>query len=132
METNLSITKTDNSKIIEEYTLTIDNIVESMLSKNQLLSFASIIEETTITPITIKKYPELKKYILAKISHYKELQIIDIQINKAVEKLLKSNQNITFTSIVQKCNFSSSSVYQNSYIKRKILNAISKNPYKKD
>lgn len=114
-------------KAIEEYKVDINNAISSMLSRNERLSFAIVAEKTNIDPLVIRMYPELRTYILEKIKYYKELKVINNKIDKAVKSLLKSNKNLSFISIMNKCKFSLNVVYKNKYIKDKIISALTDN-----
>lgn len=107
-------------KSIEEYTYSITNTIEDMISNNERLIFAIIVKKSDITPFVINKYPELRKYILYKIKYYNEIQVINKKIHKSVSSLLSSNKTLTFTSIAHKCGFSLSTIYSDDYIKNKI------------
>ena len=125
MEDHLDITNF-GYKDIEEYKLLIDNVIEGMLSKNERLIFAVAAEKAGVDPYVIRKYPELRRYILQKIMYYKEIQVINQKIDRAVMSLIKSNKPLTFISIANKCKFSGNSLYQNQYIKEKIRCAIAR------
>ncbi|WP_027624127.1 hypothetical protein [Clostridium lundense] len=114
-------------KDMEEYKVDINNTINSMLSKNERLSFAIVAEKTNIDPLVIRMYPELRTYILEKIKYYKEMKVISDKIDKAVKSLLKSNKNLSFISIMNKCKFSLNVVYKNKYIKDKIISALTDN-----
>ena len=114
-------------KNIEEYKLLIDTIIESMLSKNERLIFAVVAEMSTVDPYIIRKYPQLRTYLLERIMHYKEVQVINQKIDRAVNSLVKSNKPLTFISIANKCKFNGNTLYQNQYIKEKIRCVIAEN-----
>ncbi|AEB76321.1 hypothetical protein [Clostridium botulinum] len=107
-------------KSVKEYKHNINKTIEDMICNNERLTFAIIVKKSDITPFTINKYPELRKYILYKIKYYKEIQVINKKIYKSISSLLSSNKTLTFTSIASKCGFSLSTVYNNNYIKTKI------------
>jgi hypothetical protein len=109
---------------LDEYKINIDKTIEKMISKNERLIFASVAEKVGITPFTISRYPELRTYILKKMSYYKELQVINQKIDRAVDSLIRSKQSITFISIANRCKFGSDMLYQNQYIKDKIRSAL--------
>lgn len=111
-------------KSIEEYKMDIDNIIISMLKKNERFVFADLAEKAGVTRFVVRKYPELRNYILEKMVYYKEIQVINAKINNAVKLLTKAHKNLTFMSIIKKCNFQSEIIYQNPYIKEKIRSVI--------
>ncbi len=129
---NLAVCYTEESyfKNIEEYKIDIVNVIKYLVSKDERLVFAIIAEKSGITRFVIRQYPALRNYMLEKISYYKEIQFINRKIDKAVKSLLKSNKNITFIALINKCKFSTDVVYHNSYIKNKIRNAIIENTKK--
>lgn len=118
-------------KSIDEYKIDIDNVIKNMISKNERLVFAVVAQKSEVTPFEIRRYPELRNYILQRMVHFKELNIIDKKIDRAVNSLLKSKKSLTFISIVNKCKFSSDSIYQNQYIKDKIRNTLIENKQSK-
>ncbi|KAJ49511.1 hypothetical protein CTM_22696, partial [Clostridium tetanomorphum DSM 665] len=122
-----SLAITSSLGTLEEYKADIKNVLNSMISINERLNFATVAEKTNIDPLVIRMYPDLRIYILEEIKHYKELQIINNKINKAVKTLLKSNKNLSFISIMDKCKFSLNVVYKNKYIKDKIIHALTQN-----
>lgn len=126
MESCLNITKI-SYKDIEEYKIDINDVIKSMLSKKERLVFAVVAEKSGITRFVIRRYPELRNYILQTMMHYKEEHVINQKIDKAVNNLLKSNKSLSFISILNKCNFSQDIVYQNKYIKNKIISALTNN-----
>lgn len=107
-------------KNIDEYKMDIDNTIRSMISKNERLVFAVVAEKSNVTRFVVRKYPELRNYILERMVYYKEIQVINKKIDRAVNNLIESKNNVTFISIVNKCRFSSDMVYQNQYIKDRI------------
>ena len=118
-------------KTLDEYKVNVDNVLEAMISKNEGLIFAVVAERACITRFVIRRYPQLRNYILERMVYYKEVKLIDIKINRAVSNLLKSNKKITFMSIINKCRFNSDIIYQNPLIKDKILKALAENYQKK-
>lgn len=114
-------------KDIEEYKIDINNAIKEILNNNQRLSFALVVKKVKITPFVINKYPQLRTYVLERMKHYKEIRVIDGKIDRAVEKIIKSNENLTFMAIAKKCRFSLDTVYKNEYIKEKIINTIIEN-----
>ncbi len=118
-------------KNIDEYKVDIVTVIEHMISKNERLVFAIVAEKADITRFIIREYPELRNYILHKITYCKEIHAINKKINRAVNSLLKSNKNITFISIINKCRFSSDIIYQNQYIKDQIRNVLIQNKQNK-
>jgi hypothetical protein len=118
-------------KDIEEYKIDINNTIEHIISNNERLVFAIVAEKAGVTRFVVRQYPELRNYILQKMVYYKELNLINKKIDRAVNSLLKSNKSITFISIVNKCNFNSDDVYQNQYIKNKIRTLLIQNNQKK-
>lgn len=126
MESCLNITKV-SYKDIEEYKIDINNVIKGMISKKERLVFAVVAEKSGITRFVIRQYPELRNYILQKMVYYKEQNVINQKIDRAVKSLLKCNKSVTFISIVNKCNFSSDIIYQNQYIKNKIISVLTDN-----
>jgi len=118
-------------KTLDEYKVNVDNVLEAMISKNEGLIFAVVAERAGVTRFVIRRYPQLRNYILERMVYYKEVKLIDIKINRAVSNLLKSNKKITFMSIINKCRFNSDIIYQNPLIKDKILKALAENYQKK-
>lgn len=112
-------------KDLEEYKVDINNTIEHMISTNERLVFALVAEKAGVTNFVVRKYPELRNYILQQLVHYKEVQVINHKIERAASALAKTNKTITFLAIVNKCKFSSNMVYQNQYIKDKIRQVIS-------
>lgn len=111
-------------KDLDEYKIDINRTIEKMISKNERLIFASVAEKVGITPFTISRYPELRTYILKKMSYYKELQVINQKIDRAVDSLLRSKQSLTFVSIANRCKFDSDMIYRNQYVKDKIRSVL--------
>lgn len=107
-------------KSVEEYQADVSSVIEMMIIKNERLVFAVVAERAGVTNFVVRKYPELRNYILQEVMHYKEIQVIDQKISKAAASLVKHNKPLTFISIINKCKFSQELVYKNSYIKDKI------------
>lgn len=116
-------------KSIEEYKCGIDDTIVSMINKNERLIFAEVAERADVTRFVIRKYPELRNYILQKMIYYKEIQVINSKIDNAVKLLTKSHKTLTFMSIIKKCNFKSDTIYQNKYIREKIRDILSNKKY---
>jgi len=114
-------------KTLDEYKVNVNNVLEAMICNNECLIFAVIAERSGITRFVIRRYPQLRNYILERMVYYKEIKLIDEKINRAVSNLLKSNKKITFMSIINKCKFNSDYVYQNPLIKEKIRKALAEN-----
>lgn len=114
-------------KDIEEYKIDIDNVINHMICKNERLAFAVIAERAGITCFVIRQYHELRNCILRRMEYYKEIQIINRKIDRAVNSLIKSNKSLTFMSIINKCRFASDVVYQNKYIKDRIRSVLAEN-----
>jgi hypothetical protein len=123
---NLAVCYTDESyfKNIEEYKIDIVNFIKYLVSKDERLVFAIIAERSGITRFVIRQYPELRNFILEKIAIYKEIQLVNRKIDRAVKSLLKSNKSVTFIALINKCKFSTDVIYHNNYIKHKIRNVI--------
>ncbi|NMM62324.1 hypothetical protein HBE96_06405 [Clostridium sp. P21] len=117
-------------KNIEEYETNIINTIEDMISKDERICFAIIAERSDVTRFVIRQYPELRNYILKKMAYYKEIQVINKKINRSVRNLLKNNRKITFISLINKCKFSTDTVYHNEYIKQKLRSVIIENAKK--
>jgi hypothetical protein len=111
-------------KDLEEYKSDVNNIIENMISQNERLVFALVCEKTDINPLTIRRYPELRSYILERMVYYKELHVINSKIDRVVNNLIKANKRITFLEIVNRCKFSSEMIYRNQYIKDRIRSVI--------
>ncbi|MCM0649272.1 hypothetical protein NBE98_12910 [Clostridium swellfunianum] len=107
-------------KDLEEYKIDINSTIESMLKTNERLVFALVAEKSGVTNFVVRKYPELRNYILQQLVYYKEVQVINQKIDRAVNNLVKANKTITFLAIVNKCKFSPDILYKNTYIKDKI------------
>lgn len=114
-------------KDVEDYKNDIDNAIQDILNRNERLTFASVVKNVDITPITISKYPELRMYILENIKLKKEMKVIDDTINRATSKILNSKENLTFMGLVKRCRFSLELVYKNPYIKESLLKALKEN-----
>jgi hypothetical protein len=112
-------------KDVEEYKIDINNTIENMISTNERLVFALIAEKAGVTNFVVRRYPELRNYILQQLVCYKEIQVINQKVDRAVNSLMKANKTITFMAIVNKCKFNSETIYQNQYIKDKILRVLS-------
>ncbi len=112
-------------KHLEEYKVDINNTIEAMITANERLVFALVAEKSGVTNFVVRKYPELRNYILQQLVYYKELQVINQKIDRAVNSLVKANKTLTFVAIVNKCKFSSEMIYQNQYIKDKIRSVLS-------
>lgn len=111
-------------KDLEDYKNEVNSVIEAMISKNERLVFAVVCEKLEITPFTIRRYPELRGYILEKIIYYKELHVIDTKIDRIVNNLIKANKKITFLEIVTRCKFTTEMIYGNQYIKDRICSII--------
>lgn len=107
-------------KPIKEYVADIDKVIEFRISKNKGLVFAAVAESAGITVFVIREYPELRNYVLKRMLYYKEIQVINEKIDRAINSLLKSNQRITFTLIAKRCKFGSHIIHENQYIKDRI------------
>lgn len=118
-------------KDIDEYKIDINNTIEYMISRNERLVFAVVAEKSGVSRFVVRQYPELRNYMLQRMIYYKEIQVINKKINRAVNSLLKSNKSLTFISIISKCRFSSDAIYQNQYIKDKIRSLLIENSHKK-
>ncbi|WP_040328976.1 hypothetical protein [Clostridium ihumii] len=114
-------------KDVEDYKNDIDNAIQDILNRNERLTFASVVKNVDITPITISKYPELRMYILENIKLKKEIKVIDDKINRATSKILNSKENLTFMGLVKRCRFSLELVYKNPYIKESLLKVLKEN-----
>jgi hypothetical protein len=112
-------------KDLEEYKIDINNTIEHMISTNERLVFALVAEKAGVTNFVVRKYPELRNYILQQLVYYREIKVINQKIDKAVNSLVKSNKTVTFLAIVNKCKFSSDMIYQNQYIKERIRKVLS-------
>jgi hypothetical protein len=112
-------------KDLEEYKVDINNTIEHMISTNERLVFALVAEKAGVTNFVVRKYPELRNYILQQLVYYKEIKVINQKIDKAVNSLVKSNKTVTFLAIINKCKFSSDMIYQNQYIKERIRRVLS-------
>lgn len=126
MENCLNIIDT-GYKDIEDYKIDVNNTIKYMISKNERLVFAIVAEKSGVTRFVVRQYPELRNYILQRMVYYKEIQVINKKIDRAVNSLLKSNKSLTFISIINKCRFSSDAIYQNQYIKSKIRSVLIEN-----
>lgn len=114
-------------KDVDEYKIDIDTTLSCMSSTSERIIFAVVAERSGITRFVIRKYPELRNYILERIIHYKEIQIINKKINRAVDNLLKANKSLTFVSIINKCRLGSDVIYRNEYVKEKIRSILIEN-----
>jgi hypothetical protein len=112
-------------KDLEEYKIDINNTIEHMISTNERLVFALVAEKAGVTNSVVRKYPELRNYILQQLVYYREIKVINQKIDKAVNSLVKAKKTITFLGIVNKCKFSSDMIYQNQYIKERIRRVLS-------
>ncbi len=112
-------------KDLEEYKVDINNTIEHMISTNERLVFALVAEKAGVTNFVVRKYPELRNYILQQLVYYREIKVINQKIDRAVNNLVKANKSITFLAIVNKCKFSSDMIYQNQYIKERIRRVLS-------
>lgn len=126
MENCLNYTET-YYKDIKEYEADVDKVIIHMISANERLVFAIIAEKSGVTRFVVRQYPELRNYILQRMVYFKEIQVINEKIEKAVDKLLKSGKKITFMSIINKCKLSSDIIYKNQYIKDKIRSVLAEN-----
>jgi hypothetical protein len=112
-------------KDLEEYKIDINNTIEHMISTNERLVFALVAEKAGVTNFVVRKYPELRNYILQQLVYYREIKVINQKIDKAVNSLVKAKKTVTFLAIVNKCKFSSDMIYQNQYIKERIRKVLS-------
>ena len=115
-------------KDIEEYKIDIDNVINHMLCKNETIGICCYCRKSRYNLLCNKTIScELRNCILRKMEYYKEIQIINRKIDRAVNSLIKSNKSLTFISIINKCRFASDVVYQNKYIKDKIRSVLAEN-----
>lgn len=114
-------------KDVEEHKSDINNTIEDMISKNERVVFSVVAERAGIDPFVIRKYPELRTYILQRIKYYKEIKVINNKIDRAVNSLICSNKRVTFMAVIKKCNFKLDTIYQNQYIKDRIIKVIAEN-----
>ncbi|WPC43471.1 hypothetical protein [Clostridium sp. JS66] len=128
---NICIEKEIECSNAEDYKININNTLKSMISKDERICFAIIAERSGVTRFVIRQYPELRNYILEKMAYYKEIQVIDRKINRSLRSLLKNNKSVTFISLINKCKFTTDTVYHNEYIKQKIRSVIIDNVNKK-
>ncbi|AWZ49196.1 hypothetical protein [Hathewaya limosa] len=126
MENCLSF-NTSSCKNIEDYKNDIKTNIIDILDSNEKLNFALVVKKSNISPIIIKKYPELRIYILENIDYYKEIKMIDNKISKATTRILASKESLTFMAIMKRCRFTSTMMYKNSYIKEKVIKTIKEN-----
>ncbi|MBC8059700.1 MAG: hypothetical protein H7Y18_03450 [Clostridiaceae bacterium] len=124
---NCKINEGIQYKKVEEYEIDILLIIEAIILKNQRLVFATVAEKAGVTNLVIKRNPQLRTYILQKIKYYKETQLIDHKIDRAVASLLKKNKALTFISLIDSCNFDTKTVYQSQFLKDKIRKVLSEN-----
>ena len=111
-------------KNIEEYKLDVDKVIRVMIDKSERIVFAEVAEKAGVTRFVVRKYPELRNYILSRMAYYKEIQVINNKIERAVSNLKKANKTVTFMSIVDRCKFTLEAVYKNEYIKSKIVDVL--------
>ncbi|SKA79151.1 hypothetical protein SAMN05428976_103234 [Clostridium sp. USBA 49] len=114
-------------KTMEEYENDIDSAIEDMISKNERIVFALVAEKSGVTNFVVRRYPELRNYILKQIKYYKEIQVINKKIDKACKSLIKQGKSLTFISIINKCKFPIDMAYNNLYIKDKIRSVLINN-----
>ena len=126
---NYRISEDIQCENVEEYEIYVLMIIEDIISKNQRLVFATVAEKAGISNLVIRQHPQLRTYILQKIKYYKETQLIHQKIDRAVARLLKRNQKLTFISLIDSCNFDTKTVYQNQCIKDKIRKVLSENKH---
>lgn len=105
----------------------IERVIEEMICDNERLVFAEVAEKAGVTRFIVRRYPELRNYILKRMMYYKDLQVINQRIDRAVSSLLKSNKKITFIAIIGKCKFTTEMIYQNPYIRDRIRNILATN-----
>lgn len=122
---NCFIASESKCKSINEYEADIDSTIQHMIEGNERLVFAVVAEKAGITRFVIRQYPELRNHILRRMAYFKEIQVINQKIDRAVNSLLKANKSLTFMAIVNKCKFTMDMLYQNSYIKDRIRSLLS-------
>lgn len=111
---------------VEKYKIHVDEAIVSILSNEERLVFAIVVEKARITPYIINQYPELRNYVLESMKYHKEIHVMDKKINKAINSLTKGNKTITFLAIMKKCKIGLDNAYHNEIIKDKIRDAIIK------
>lgn len=114
-------------KGLDEYKSDVDTVIQYMISKKERLVFAVVAEKSGVTRFVVRKYPELRNYILTRMVYYKELQVINQKIDRATNNLIKSNKRLTFMSIVKKCRYNLEIIYENPYIKDRIREILVQN-----
>lgn len=117
-------------KDVDGYKIDVDTVIISMISKNERLVFAVIAERSSITRFVVRQYPQLRNYILERMVYYKEMQVVNQKIDRAVKSLIKAGRRITFMAIINKCRITTDMAYQNVYIKDRIRNVLSQNKQK--
>ena len=113
-------------KTLEEYKLEVDETIQSMIAKKERLVFAVVAEKAEVTRFVVRKFPELRNFILERMVYHKEINVINQKINRAVQNLQNSNSSLSFVSIVNKCRFNSQDIYRNPYIKSRIIEVLKK------
>lgn len=111
----------------DDYKNEVNDVIQNMIFHKERLVFAVVCEKSDITPFTIRRYPELRSFILERMVYYKELHVINSKIDRVVNNLIKANKRITFLEIVNRCKFSSEMIYSNDYIKDRIRSVIASN-----
>ena len=107
-------------KELHEYKSDIDYTINEILQSSDNLVFANVAKKAGINEFVIRRYPELRNYILTEILKYKKKHVINCKIERVVSNLIKSKKNVSFVSVINKCKFSSEYDLEREYINKRI------------
>lgn len=117
-------------KELEEYKEEINKAIEQINKDNNRLVFANVVKTAGINEFIVRRYPDLRLFILDRIKYYKEIKIIDDKIDRAINTLIKSDKNITVIALMNKCKFQPELIHNNIYLKEKIRKAVIDNSHR--
>lgn len=117
----------EDYSVVEEYKRAIDTAIRDIMNSEKRLVFANVAKEADVTNIVVYKYPELRTYILKEIEFQKQIQVINMKIDKAVNRLKRSKRKITFVALMNSCNFDYDNMARNAYIKERIRAVVIEN-----
>lgn len=126
-----SITNEEISyKDIDEYKNDIISTIENILITYDNLVFANVAKKSGVNEFVIRKFPQLRMFILQEILKYKKKHVINSRIEKVVNSLIKSKKNISFVTVLNKCKFTSEYDEERDYINRRIRELVIQNTYR--
>ena len=114
-------------KSLDEYKSSIDITIAEILLTTENLVFANVARKSGVNEFVIRKFPELRGFILKQIMKHKNRHVINCRILKVVENLNRGKKNISFLTVLNKCKFSNELELEKEYIYKRIKEVIAEN-----